>query len=602
MNTVVWKRALGILRASASGITLLSAALVIAEVLAVFGVLFGIRTLVDILAVTDADALDEAVMRHVFLILAGTAALVAASVGLSVANGYIRSRQGIMVGEYVDGLVQRKATTIDFAFYESPGYFDTLQRARQSGSQRPAQIITRGLTATKNALFLAGSLIVVGSIEWRIIPAVLVVVGAVLVIRLKYTRSMFQWVRRRAQLERRAAYHDMLMTSDAPAKEIRIGRLGDRLRARFVELRRMVNHTQLEILRRQSRSELLTAALGAVVFAGSIWFLVLETAEGRQTIGDLVFFVLVFRRAETSGREFVSSLSQLYDDQLFLSLLFEFLDVRPRILPPKDPLPVPARLEQGLRMESVGFSYPDSGRQTLAEASLFLPAGKVVGLVGENGSGKTSIVKLLLRYYDPDKGRITFDGIDIQSFDPETYRSRFSAIFQDHVRYAATVSDNILFGAPDVEPDGARMVEAARHGGVDELIGGLPRGYDTPLSRVFENGSEISIGQWQRLAIARALYPRSDVVILDEPTSAIDAQAEAKLFEGFRDALNGRSALLISHRLTSLRHADFIYVLRLGRVVEQGAFRDLVSRDTQFRKLFSSQFTDGFRDGDDATR
>jgi ATP-binding cassette, subfamily B, bacterial len=595
MQLLIWQRALNILRASAPGIAVLSAALVIAEVVAVFGVLFGIRTLVDALAVTDSAALDEDAMGQILGVLAWTAALVAASVGLSVANTYVLSRQGILVGEHVDGLVQRKATTIDFAFYESPEYFDTLQRARQSGSQRPAQIITRGLAAARNALYLGGALMIIGSIEWRIIPAVLLVVGAVLFIRLKYTRSLFQWVRRRAQLERRAVYHDFLMTSELSAKEVRIGRLGDRLRGRFVMIRRLVNDTHLEILHRQSRAELLTAALGAVVFAGSIWFLVLETAAGRQTVGDLVFFVLVFRRAETSGREFVTSISQLYDDQLYLSQLFEFLDVQSRILAPAEPLPVPPLIEQGLRMEGVRFRYPGSGTETLSDINLLLPAGQVVGLVGENGSGKTSVVKLLLRYYEPDEGRIMLDGTDIRSFDPESYRARFSTIFQDHVRYAATASENILFGAPDPEPDHNRMVRAARQSGVDELLQSLPQGYDTPLSRVFEDGREISIGQWQRVAVARALYPVSDFVILDEPTSAIDAQAEAQLFEEFRIALNGRSALLISHRLTSLRHADFIYVMQAGRVVEQGTFHELVAKDTEFRKLFAAQFTDGFR-------
>lgn len=593
MRPIVWKRTLGILRNSAPGITLISAVLVLAEVAAIFGVLFGIRALVSALTIPDASALDAELTRQIMFLLFGTAILVAASVGLTVANSYVRSRQGIMVGEYVDGLVQRKATSIDFAFYERSDYFDTLQRARQSGSQRPAQIVSRGILAVKNALFLGGALFIVGTIEWRIVPAVLLVVGIVLLVRLRYTRSLFRWVRRRAQLERRAAYHDLLMTSDKSAKEIRIGRLGDRLRARFVELRRQVNETQLEILRRQTRAELLTAALGAAVFAGSIWFLVLETAAGRQSVGDLVFFVLVFRRAETSGRELVTSLSQLYDDQLYLAQLFEFLDTPPCIVPPKDPIPVPTKVAQGLRMENVDFHYPANSGQTLKNISLFLPAGKIVGLVGENGSGKTSVVKLLMRFYDPDSGAITMDGTDIREFDPEVYRSKFSAIFQDHVRYAATVSENILFGAPDPEPDTGRMLLASQQSGVSDLVENLPGGYDTPLSRIFEGGSEISLGQWQRLAIARALYPRSDVVILDEPTSAIDAQAEAKLFEGFRHALAGRSALLISHRLTSLRHADFIYVLRDGCIIEEGEFRTLVSDNTEFRQLFAAQFTDG---------
>jgi ATP-binding cassette subfamily B protein len=591
LNT--WRRTLGVLKKAAPGLTAISAVLVVADVVATFGVFYGIRLLADGLAAAGGAGLEAETTRSVLWVLAGTAFLIAISVSLTVLNTYVRSRQGIQVGEFVDGLVHRKATSVDYAFYESPDYFDTLQRARQSGAQRPAQIISRALLAAKSALFLFGAIIVIGAIEWRIVPAIISVVAIILFIRLKYTRSLFEWVLHRTQLERRAAYHDHLMTSQFAAKEIRIGRLGDRFRQRYVELRKEINETQLVILWRQSGAELWTAALGATVFAGAIGFLVLETAAGRQSVGDLVFFVLVFRRAESSGREFVAKVAQLYDDQLFLTQLFSFLDVRPRVVPPEHPLPVPTSVRDGLRLQNVSFRYPGSEKQALRNVDLALPAGQIVGLVGENGSGKTSIIKLLLRFYEPDTGKITLDGVEISEFDPCDYRGLFSTVFQDFACYAATVSENISFGSSEPEPDVGRLAKSANQSGASDFIQLMRKGYDTPLTRVFDDGVEISTGQWQRIAIARGLYPKSQVVILDEPTSAIDAQAEAQMFHEFRAALGGRSALLISHRLTSLQHADYLYVVSDGRVIEEGEFRDLVNDQTAFRSLFAAQFTDG---------
>lgn len=234
---------------------------------------------------------------------------------------------------------------------------------------------------------------------------------------------------------------------------------------------------------------------------------------------------------------------------------------------------------------------------TLKDINIALPPDRVVGLVGENGSGKTSIVKLLMRFYDPEAGRITLDGTDIRQFAAERYRSLFSIIFQDHMRYAFSAEENIAFGSGESEPDVERLREAAEQSGAAGFLEALPDGYQTPLSRLFDGGAEISIGQWQRLALARAFYPRSRFVILDEPTSAIDAQAEARLFKGFRSALAGRGALLISHRLTSLSHVDHIYVLRDGRIVEQGGFRELISSESVFRGLFAAQLTEHILEG-----
>jgi ATP-binding cassette subfamily B protein len=300
-------------------------------------------------------------------------------------------------------------------------------------------------------------------------------------------------------------------------------------------------------------------------------------------------FVLLFRRAESSGREMVQHAAKLYDDQLYLRQLFDFLSIERRIAAPAAPKPIPERLTEGLRLENVSFRYPSNREPTLSNISLHLPPGKVVALVGANGSGKTSLIKLMTRLYDPDEGRITLDGTDIRAFHPDAYRAIFSVVFQDYATYAATVRDNIRFGDIDRPAEDAGIVAAAVRARADGFIEKLNRGYDTPLSRMFDGGQELSIGQWQRLALARAFFPETRFIVMDEPSSALDPQAEFELFERFRDAIGDRGALVISHRLSTVRMADYCYVLDQGRIVEQGTHDALVGLGGRYAQLFEMQ-------------
>lgn len=589
ISLTVWPRVLRLLRNASSRYTVLSALVVLAEVTAVFGLLFSLRALVNAIAATGGAQGSEGQFATVFLILTLTGALIAFSVGLTAASNYVRSLQGIKVGEHVDRLIQEHAINVDIGFYESPKYFDTLQRARQAGSQRPAQLVSRALMVLKSVLFLLGSIAILGAIDWRILPAIFVAVSIAVALRLQFTQKLFDWRRERAQLERRATYLDMLMVSHVSAKEVRIGWLGTHLREVYDAARRQINDTQLAILWQQTASELVVATVGAIVFAGSVAFLVSQTLSGHQSIGDLVLTVLVFRRAESSGRELASNVSQLYDDQLFLSQLFEFLDITPGVVGPVEPRGLSDLDDMELTLRNVSFAYPGSTNNSLEKVNLALRPGKVTAVVGRNGSGKTSLVKLIGRFYDPVDGEILLNGVDIRCFDPIEYRSTFGFIFQDYVRYFATARENVWFGDKGLPFEEERAHKAVLASGAIEIIDHLERGLDTALGRAFDNGQEISLGQWQRIALARALYPASKFVVLDEPTSAIDAHAEAEMFRKFRDGLGGRGALLISHRLTSVMHADHVYVLKEGRIVEEGPVSDLIARDGEFRQLFESQ-------------
>jgi len=545
-----------------------------------------IKLLID--ALSQAETV-EAEASRIFILLAATGVATLASLVAQSFGNLLRTRQGMLVADYVDREIHDRAISVDLGFYESPAYFDSLQRARQAGTQRPAQMVSTILLLAKAIVFLVAVLAMLAGIEWRLLPILFVAVLSALVVRLYFTRQLYDWQRRRVQLERRAGYLDWLLTSDIHAKELRLHALGDFFREAYSKLRGEIRGEQLRIERSKAVAEVGVALVGASVFVGAIAWLVMRTLAGTFTLGDLVLFVLLFRRAEQSGRETVNALSRLYEDQLYLSQLFSFLEVEPELTSPAQPATLPETLQDGLRLEGVDFAYPEAGSPALEGIDLHLPTGKLVALVGENGSGKTTLIKLMTRLYDPDRGRLTLDGTDIRDFDPIAYRRLFSVIFQDFAKYAASANENIWYGDAAHPLDVARTRDAGLRSGADSFLADLPRGYDTPLSRIFDDGRELSIGQWQRVALARAFLPDTRFIIMDEPTSAVDPAAEMELFDTLRDRIDGRGALIISHRLSTIRHVDYTYVLNQGRIAEHGTHEDLVRAGGRYADLFGRQ-------------
>ena len=573
------------LRDCSPKLTVIGAFLILVEIIAGLGVLTLIKWLIDAISAGVSPATMGTSFVYLGLIFF---ALVTAAL-TQAASTYVRAAQGIAVGEAVTALIHERAVDVDLAFYESPAYFDSLERARQAGPQRPSQVVSNMFLLSKSALFLIGALVMLGGIEWRILPAVLLSVFVVLIVRLWFTRKSYQWQRDKVQLERRAGYTDWLITSDHHAKELRIGGLAGHLIGLFQALRVQITTGQLAIEKRRARAEVIVSGVGAVVFAGAIAFLVLQTAEGEQTIGDLVLFVLLFRRAEASGREFVQHLSRLYDDQLFLAQLFDFLDVKAELQVPSEPKALPEPLKSGLRFENVYFRYPSNDIDALTDINLTIKPGQIVALVGENGSGKTSLIKLLTRLYDPNQGRITLDGTDVRLFDPGEYRSKFGVVFQEFARYAASANENIGMGDIERRADSAAIRAAADAAAATDFLEDLPNGFDTPLTRMFDGGRELSIGQWQRLALGRTFFKDAPFLILDEPSSALDPQAEFDLFDNFREKVGNRGALVISHRLSTVRLADYTYVLNKGRIAEAGTHDELITKGGKYATLFETQ-------------
>lgn len=586
----VMRRILPLLWTSARRWSILSSLLMLAEIGFGLAVLYLIKRLMDSITglLTTGEALHVGV-EHVLTDVALTGAFTLAFLISRTVGGLARETQTMLVADYIQRQIHDRAIRADLAFYESPRYFDTLQRAREAGSQRPAQVVSNLLLLVKNTLMLGAVVVLLATINWMLLPVLLLAVIPALLVRLYFTRNLYDWRRRRTQMERQAGYLDWLMTSDMHAKELRINHLGEHLRDLYSRLRHRIRTEQLHISGRRTKFETAVAVLGTIAFFGALAFLAIQTSAGHNSVGDLVLFLLIFQRGQSIGQEIVQQISRLYEDHLYIGLLFEFLDIRPVLTDPPQPVAVPTRPREGLVFEGVGFRYPGTDRDVLKDINLHIRPGQVVALVGTNGSGKTTLIKLLCRLYDPTEGRITLGGRDIRDFSLDDYRRVFSVIFQDYAHYAQSVRENIRFGDIRLPPDTPRVVAAAIQSGADPFIRELRAAYDTRLSRMFDDGQEISLGQWQKIALARAFLPDSQVIVLDEPTSALDPNAEYELFRDFRTTISNRAALVISHRLSTIRQADEIHVLDGGVIRETGSHEELIERCGEYSALFARQ-------------
>jgi len=560
-------------------VTLLEAALSI-------GSLYAIKLLVDAIS---AGLVEDHAQRQIFIYLGITgAALLFAALAQSAAN-LLRMRQGMEVGDLVDRKIHARAIELDLSFFESPSYFDSLQKAREAGTQRPAQVVGNIISFGRGAVVLLAILGMLAVIEWRLLPILLVTVGVALAVRLVFTRKMFDWRMRRAQLERKAGYLDWMITSNHHAKELRLNHLGQYFANQYSELRTSIRCEQLVLETRRLLFEFLTTAIASIVFIATAAYLIASALRGDLTLGQVVMFVLLLRRAEGAGNEVVSGMSRLVDDHLYLGRLFAFLDTQPTIRAQESVGQLRLPILEGVKLENVSFTYDGAPQPSLKNINFTIKPGQIVALVGENGSGKTTLIKLLTRLYDPSVGRITLDGQDIRDLDSDAYRHLFSVIFQDYAVYPDTLSNNIWFGDVDQPNNRAAIISAAEKAGADSFVDRLPKGYDTPLTKLFDDGHDLSLGQWQRLALARAFFPQSQFIIMDEPTSAVDPAAEHDLFENFRERLAGRSALIISHRLSTVRQADYTYVLEHGEMIEAGTHDDLIAANGAYAALFAMQ-------------
>jgi ATP-binding cassette subfamily B protein len=546
------------------------------------------RLLVDDLVAAAGTGGTWPTLAPVLLLVALMAGIMLVAEVLRSAAGWVRTAQGELVKDHISGLIHQKSVEADLAFYESPEYHDRLHRARDEAGYRPVALV-EGL----GQLFQNGiTLLAMGAVLlpfglWlplALLASTLPAFGVVL----HYNLEQHHWRQRTTADERRTWYYDWLLTSGDTAAELRLFGLGPMFQSLYQALRRRLREERLRLARKGAVAELAAGTVALLITGAAMAWMVRQALLGLVTLGGLALFYQAFQQGQRLMRSLLDGVSQVYTNALFLGNLFEFLALRPRVTDPHQPAAAPRILQAGIRFQQVTFRYPGSERVALHDFSLAIPAGQVVALVGPNGAGKSTLIKLLCRLYDPDAGRIEVDGIDLKDLEIAKLRRLIAVLFQRPVHYSATVAENIALGSL-TDAGRAEVEEAARAAGADEPVAHLPHGYDTLLGKWFTGGTELSVGEWQRLALARAFLRQAPILLLDEPTSAMDSWAEADWHERFRRLAAGRTVVIITHRFTTAMRADIIHVMAEGRIAESGSHQELVARGGLYARSWAAQ-------------
>jgi ATP-binding cassette subfamily B protein len=517
------------------------------------------------------------------------AALAGAQRGLSLCQSLLRAQ----LGQRVNVMILEKALTLELAQFEDSEFYDKLTRARREASTKPLSLVTRTFGLGQNAI----SLVSYGTLLFQFSPwAVLVLVLAGLpsfLAETKFSGDAFRLFRWRSPETRMQLYLETVLAREDHAKEVKLFGLGPLLLQRYRDIFHLLYGADRKLTIRRDSWGFGLGLLGTLTLYGAYAWIAMSTVIARITLGQMTMYLMLFRQGQSAVSAMLSAIGGMYEDNLYLSTLYEYLET-----------PVPdasgttqrgAKPDDGIRFEQVSFTYPGANEPALRDIDLHIRPGQSLALVGQNGSGKTTLIKLLTRLYSPDHGRIVLDGTDLREWDEAALRQRIGVIFQDFARYQMRVGENV--GAGDVThfEDSARWREASDKGMASEFIDSLPAGFDTQLGKWFRDGRELSGGQWQKIALARAfMRSQADILVLDEPTAAMDAQAEATIYEHFRELAGQRIAILISHRFSTVRMADQIIVIQDGRIIEHGDHTQLMAQEGHYAHLVTLQ-AQGYR-------
>lgn len=495
-----------------------------------------------------------------------------------------------------------KAAKLDLPQFEDSVFYDKLERARRQtvGRMVLLSMLFTQIQEIVSILFLAAGLIVFN--PWLILLLIITVIPAFLSETYFNQRSYSlarNWTPERRELD----YLRFIGASDQTAKEVKIFGLTGFLKGAFSKLADRYYHANRQLAVRRAGWGLFFNGLGTIGYYLAYIVIILQTigrhfeisgwvivsGVARLSIGDLTFLAGSFERLRNQLQSVLSRFSNIAESALFLQDLFDFFEIEPAISSPPTPISLPKQIKEGWVFENVSFKYPRTETYAVKGLSFTLKAGEKLALVGENGAGKTTLVKLLARLYDPDEGRILLDGIDIREYNLDEYRAAIGVIFQDFVKYQFTAGENIAVGRIEKREDTERVEGAAKRSLADEVIKRLPGGYDQRLGRRFDKGVELSGGQWQKIALGRAYMRDAQLIILDEPTAALDARAEYEVFQRFAELTDGKSAVLISHRFSTVRMADRILVLEKGMPIEIGSHKELLDKKGMYAELFTLQ-------------
>ena len=542
-----------------------------------------------VVAAIRGDATARAALtQHALMLVLAEGALVATIAGAQRGISLCQSLLRAQLGQRVNVMILEKALTLELTHFENSDFYDKLTRARREASSRPLSLVMRTFGLAQNAVSLVsyGALLIAFS-PWAVV--VLIVAGLpAFLAEAKFSGDKFRLFLWRSPETRMQLYLETVLAREDHVKEVKLFGLGPLFLERYRDIFRKLYREDRDLTIRRDMWGFFLGLIATATLYGAYAWIALSAIAARITLGQMTMYLMLFRQGQSAVSAILSAVGGMYEDNLYLSTLYEYLETP--VAQGKGSVVRGPRPDDGIRFEGVTFQYPDAEQPTLVDVNLHIKPGESLALVGENGSGKTTLIKLLTRLYRPSSGRILLDGQDLAEWDEAALRDRIGVIFQDFTRYQLLLGENI--GAGDVQhfENEMRWREAGEKGMAAPIVDSLPQGYRTPLGKWFNDGRELSGGQWQKVALSRAfMRSRADILVLDEPTAAMDAGAEATIFEHFRALTQGRIAILISHRFSTVRMADQIVVLQDGRIIEHGSHEELMHVNGHYAHLFSLQ-------------
>ncbi len=587
LRAINLRRACRLVWTAAPAWTAVNLVLVVVQGILPLAALFLLKQVVDALAATVTAPSPDFAPVLFWIVLAGLTALAAAAAG---ALGTLATdAQGVAVTDHVADVIHARSIAVDYSYYETPEFHDTLQRAQEESAYRPVRIVNGLKQTLQNLLVLTGIVVLLSAFHWGVGLALLVAALPAAMVRVGHARRQFVFEQEQIGRERQAWYYHWLLIDPQYARDLRLFGIGKLFAERFHSLRAALRSESLILLRRRALWELLAQLLAIAVLFGTLAAMGYAVVQGAVSLGVMVMYFQGYQRALAALQAVIQGLGWLYEDNLFLNHFYAFLDLPSHIEQAGGRTDLPAPTTAGLSCRDLSFTYPSRCTPTLQGVDLDIRPGEIVALVGVNGAGKSTLAKLLCRLYDPQGGSICWEGVNLRAFATAAWRRQISVLAQDYSQFSLSLGENIWLGDIDRPLDHETLKAVAARVGADKVAAQFPAGMETRLGTRFRDGQELSSGEWQRLALARAWFREAQLIILDEPSSALDPLAEAAMIDNFRRLIGRRSALLISHRLATVRLADRIYVLEGGRTVETGSHQELLARNGHYTRLYRAQ-------------